>query len=87
MDSAIAYYKSVLHLEKTYDVFVHATSLDELKMVIEECVPTLVDADGARALVCLKFESCDIEMTRIVCESGIVCHLKKEAFYADLDAI
>jgi hypothetical protein len=40
LSSAIADYKKILELEKTYDVFIHAASWDELKMVIEELVPT-----------------------------------------------
>ncbi len=85
LDSAIAYYKSILALEKTYDIFIYATLLDELKMVVDECVPTVDEAD--RALLYSKFDSLDIGTTRISCSSGMVCHLKKDMFYADLDAI
>lgn len=85
LDSAIAYYKQITDLEKTYNVFIYATSLDELKTIVEECVPTMDEAD--RAFLHSKFDSLDIGITRVVCENNVVYHLKKDSFSADLDAI
>lgn len=70
LSSAIADYKKILELEKTYDVFIYAASLDELKMVIEELVPTLDEVD--RALLYSKFESMNIDMNCTVFESSII---------------